>query len=100
MFKKKIQKILQSASKNFSSSHSVTVYAEDHDAAQINARPLSEADIREIDFFISMGGDGTILALVHKYPEARAAIVGINLGHLGFMADIPSPISILACKIS
>jgi NAD+ kinase len=36
-----------------------------------------------------MGGDGTILRLCHRYGHLNATIVGINLGYLGFMADIP-----------
>jgi NAD+ kinase len=38
-----------------------------------------------------MGGDGTILRLVHKYEHLNAAVLGINMGHLGFMADVPIP---------
>ncbi|MCB1119385.1 MAG: NAD(+)/NADH kinase, partial [Chlamydiia bacterium] len=41
------------------------------------------------DFMISLGGDGTILRLVHTYPDVKAPIIAINLGSLGFIADIP-----------
>lgn len=67
----------------------VAVFAEQSDADHLKIPSLSTIDISEIDFFISMGGDGSILHLVHRYPLSRAAILGINLGHLGFMADIP-----------
>lgn len=73
----------------FLTNHGVTVVAEDEIAKEINAKPLSEVNAKEIKFLISMGGDGTILGLVHKYVDLDAAILGINLGHLGFMADIP-----------
>ncbi len=66
-----------------------TVVAEDEKAAKIGAKPLSSIDPHKIKFLISMGGDGTILRLSHRYSHLDAAIVGINLGHLGFMADIP-----------
>jgi len=66
-----------------------TVIAEDHVAKSIGATPLSEVDEKKIDFLLSMGGDGTILGLIHRYAHLKAAIIGINLGHLGFMADIP-----------
>lgn len=36
-----------------------------------------------------MGGDGTILRLAHKYRHLDAAILGVNVGHLGFLADVP-----------
>jgi NAD+ kinase len=75
----------------FLTNHGITVAAEDEDAAHIGATPLSQVNQSEINFLISMGGDGTILRLVHKYEHLDAAIVGINLGHLGFMADIPVP---------
>lgn len=44
----------------------------------------------EINFRVSIGGDGTILHLVHSYPSIRAPLLCINMGSLGFMADIPS----------
>lgn len=68
----------------------VTVVAEDEKAAQIGAVPISSVDPKKIDFLIAMGGDGTILRLTHKYAHLDAPILGINLGHLGFMADIPT----------
>ena len=73
----------------FLASHGITVVAEDADAAKIGAQPLSTTPSKEIQFLISMGGDGTILNLVHKYEHLDVPILGINLGHLGFMADIP-----------
>jgi NAD+ kinase len=73
----------------FLSSHGVTVVAEEEDAKQIRAQPLSSVNPKDIRFMISMGGDGTILRLVHEYEDLNAAILGINLGHLGFMADVP-----------
>jgi NAD+ kinase len=67
----------------------VKVVTEDHHAQTIGARPLSEVDIHDINFRISLGGDGTILRLVHRHPNLEAPLLGINLGSLGFLADIP-----------
>ena len=67
----------------------VKVVAEDRIAVIIGAHPLSEIDIHQIDFRISLGGDGTILRLVHRHPTLQAPLLGINLGSLGFLADIP-----------
>jgi NAD+ kinase len=86
---KKQSKNLAIGIQEFLSNHGVTVVAEDEEAPQIGAKPLSQIDPEKIDFMISMGGDGTILRLVHKYAHLNAAILGINLGHLGFMADVP-----------
>ncbi|MEM1282805.1 MAG: NAD(+)/NADH kinase [Chlamydiota bacterium] len=66
-----------------------TVITEDDEAELIGALPLSEVDPKSIDIMISLGGDGTILRLVQNHPEISAPIVGINLGSLGFMADVP-----------
>ena len=68
----------------------IAVAAEDEKAASIGALPLSSVDPKEIKFLVSMGGDGTLLRISHQYSHFDAPILGINLGHLGFMADIPT----------
>jgi NAD+ kinase len=73
----------------FLKQHNVTVVAEENVAKLINVASLSSIDMGKIDFLICIGGDGTILRLSHKYRDLKAAILGINLGYLGFMADIP-----------
>lgn len=75
--------------REFLSERGVTVVAEDSVAEELNASPLSSVDLQKVDFSISLGGDGTILRFVHRHPELQAPILGINLGSLGFMADIP-----------
>lgn len=74
---------------SFLSDRGVTVVGEDEECEKFNAKPLSSIDPEKIDFIIAMGGDGTILSLSRKYAHIDAGILGINLGHLGFMADIP-----------
>ncbi len=68
----------------------VQVAAEDEKASLIGALPLSSVDPKKITFLISMGGDGTLLRISHQFSHLNVPILGINLGHLGFMADIPS----------
>lgn len=75
--------------REFLSSYNVTVVAEEEEAKLIGAESLSSVDPKDINFLISMGGDGTILRLAHKYETWNVPILGINLGHLGFMADVP-----------
>lgn len=74
--------------REFLVSENVKVFAEDIDAHDIGAHPLSMISPEKIDLMISIGGDGTILRLFHKHPEIDAPILGVNLGGLGFMADI------------
>jgi NAD+ kinase len=65
------------------------VFMEDEHAKVFGAKKLSATPHSQIDYCISTGGDGTILTFLHKYPTLTAPLLGINLGHLGFMADIP-----------
>ncbi len=73
----------------FLSNHHVTVVMEDIHATIFGTKKLSEVSASSIECRISMGGDGTILQIMHSYPDITAPILGINLGHLGFMADVP-----------
>lgn len=49
---------------------------------------LSEDLNEEIDFVISLGGDGTLLDTVTLVRDKGIPIVGINFGRLGFLAGI------------
>lgn len=66
----------------------VKVVTEDSSSHSLGAEPLSSVDPKTITIVISLGGDGTILRILHEHPELDAPILGINLGGLGFMADI------------
>ncbi len=74
---------------SFLNERAAEVYAEDAIAEEIGARPLTNADPQKIDYMISLGGDGTILRLIHSHPKIEAPLMAINFGSLGFMADIP-----------
>ncbi len=86
---KKPSKDLAIGIREFLQSQGYRVVAEDEEADILGALPMSQINLHEIEFMISMGGDGSILRLVHKYPKLVVPILGINLGHLGFMADVP-----------
>ncbi|MBN2135068.1 MAG: NAD(+)/NADH kinase [Acidobacteria bacterium] len=43
---------------------------------------------RESDIIIVLGGDGTILSVGPAAAEAGIPLVGINMGHLGFLAEV------------
>jgi NAD+ kinase len=42
------------------------------------------------DLAIALGGDGTMLGIARAAADAGVPLVGINLGTLGFMTDIPA----------
>lgn len=75
--------------REFFTNRGIEVVTEDEESEEIGAKPLSKVDPQKIDFMISLGGDGTILRLLHRHPEIEAPLLGINLGSLGFLADIP-----------
>lgn len=54
----------------------------------------------KIDMAISIGGDGTLLGLCRRVAKDGVPICGINIGHLGFLADIePQEIEAKLTKI-
>jgi len=52
--------------------------------------PMSVADIGEqADLAVVMGGDGTMLGIARQLAKYDIPLIGINLGRLGFITDIP-----------
>jgi len=41
-----------------------------------------------LDLLITLGGDGTIVRAVRAVAKARVPILGVNLGRLGFLAEV------------
>lgn len=41
-----------------------------------------------IDFALSIGGDGTFLTTAAAIGDKNIPIIGVNMGHLGFLADV------------
>lgn len=52
-------------------------------------RPLATIG-KEIDLAVVVGGDGTILHVTRNLAPQGVPIVGVNLGRLGFLTDIPT----------
>lgn len=51
------------------------------------ALPLQEL-VQQIDWAIIVGGDGSLLSVAWPLAEAGVPVTGINLGRVGFLADI------------
>jgi len=74
---------------DFFNAKGIDVVVEDAHAEKFNAKKLSSAKQADILHLISIGGDGSILRIAHEYSDLNVPILGINLGRLGFMADVP-----------
>ncbi|RMG27451.1 MAG: NAD(+) kinase [Gammaproteobacteria bacterium] len=56
---------------------------------QTPATPLDRQTLAErADLVIVVGGDGTLLNAVRSLVDAGVPVVGVNLGRLGFLADV------------
>jgi NAD+ kinase len=44
---------------------------------------------RKLDFVIVLGGDGTLLSAARAVARAGIPVVGVNLGALGFLTEVP-----------
>ena len=64
----------------------VAVYAEDDAANALGTAPLSSADA--VDVLISLGGDGTLLRGAQYAFRWEAALLGINMGRVGFLTEV------------
>ena len=56
--------------------------------AETKTFQLSEDLTDEIEFIISLGGDGTLLDTITLVRDKKISIMGINFGRLGFLASI------------
>ena len=61
---------------------------------------IFDGDDFDVDYAISMGGDGTLLKTAARVHSKDTPIIGINIGRLGFLADVaPSEIEMAISDI-
>jgi NAD+ kinase len=57
-----------------------------------NVQPLSSlGDVADIEIAVVLGGDGTILRAAELVQGSDIPILGINMGNVGFLAEIDRP---------
>jgi len=49
---------------------------------------ILQTDYRNCDLLICLGGDGTFLSAVHEHINIDIPLIGVNLGSVGFLAEI------------
>ncbi|WP_108062488.1 NAD(+)/NADH kinase [Poseidonibacter lekithochrous] len=75
--------------KDMFSSVGIDVILESNSATMIKEKGISLNKLcNEVDFLVSVGGDGTLLSVVRKSFNYEKPVLGINLGTLGFLTDI------------
>lgn len=59
------------------------------DAPTSGSLPIADIG-KQIDLAIVIGGDGTLLSVARNLADWQVPLIGVNLGRLGFLTDIPA----------
>ena len=70
------------------------------DVSIIGVTNCAADDLPEVEIAVVLGGDGTILRGAELTRERNIALLGINVGHVGFMAEVEKhDLSVIATSI-
>lgn len=89
-FRKQIDEVIHIANEiiQYLKAHSIDVYV-DADIQHLFSEPLIDQNIQpQLDFLISIGGDGTFLRASHSVIHTSTPLIGINYGYTGFLTTI------------
>ncbi len=83
--------VLQSIQSLLQHQSSILIYAPNLKEIPASFKTATMQEIgNHADLAISVGGDGTLLNCARALVDFAVPILGINLGRLGFLADVPS----------
>jgi len=84
----RIRKEYYELKKHFNS-NSIELLLEEKSAKMIGEKGKSLDELcKEVDFLVSLGGDGTLLSVVRKSFRSNLPVLGVHMGTLGFLTDI------------
>ena len=75
----------------WAASKEIAVFGIDDEISRLNcaAVPVTAAELgRRCDLVVSLGGDGTMLRAMRLADRQHAPVLGVNLGKLGFLAEV------------
>ncbi|MBO0731070.1 MAG: NAD(+)/NADH kinase [Acidimicrobiaceae bacterium] len=66
------------------------LHREGHEAFVLDGDPSADVDraVADLDLAVSLGGDGTMLRTVHLVAPAKVPVLGVNVGHLGYLTTV------------
>lgn len=62
-----------------------------NEAAVVGKPELGKAGVADADLVVSLGGDGTLLRAAREVLTSGKPVLGINLGRVGFLAEVEAP---------
>ncbi len=86
----RIEKILEDLIEYFEKKE-VSIFLEEEAANKLRRNQGLKRDELpgQVDLVVVLGGDGTLLSIAHLAAQRNVPVLGVNLGKLGFLTEVP-----------